>query len=228
MDERQGTLLSHLIEEYVETIEPVGSKLLAEKYEMSVSPATIRNDMAVLEEEGYLSQPHISAGRVPTERAYRYWIAHGEAKPVERKERSMYERVWHEDGEAASFKAIARALSEASENAVVVAFSPEDFYYTGLSALFAQPEFEEQGYAVSLAKVIDHLDQILGRLVKEMSEHQTFLGSDNPFGDACGFVGASYSGKAKQKGCIGILGPLRMHYPRNIARIRLISEIING
>jgi len=228
MDERQGTLLSHLIEEYVETIEPVGSKLLAEKYEMSVSPATIRNDMAVLEEEGYLSQPHISAGRVPTERAYRYWITHGEAKPVERKERSMYERVWHEDGEAASFKAIARALSEVSENAVVVAFSPEDFYYTGLSALFAQPEFEEQGYAVSLAKVIDHLDQILGRLVKEMSEHQTLLGSDNPFGDACGFVGTSYSRKAKQKGCIGILGPLRMHYPRNIARIRLISELINS
>ena len=114
MDERQGTLLSHLIEEYVETIEPVGSKLLAEKYEMSVSPATIRNDMAVLEEEGYLSQPHISAGRVPTERAYRYWIAHGEAKPVERKERSMYERVWHEDGEAPNFKANARPPASAS------------------------------------------------------------------------------------------------------------------
>ncbi|MEW6610299.1 MAG: hypothetical protein AB1352_01555 [Patescibacteria group bacterium] len=228
MDARQGILLNHLIEEYVETTEPVGSKLLAKKYEMAVSPATIRNDMVILEEEGYLRQPHISAGRVPTERAYRYWIEHSEVKPVERHERTMYERLWADVDEVVRFKSLARALSDEAENAVVIALGEDDFYYTGLSALFAQPEFEEQGYTVSLAKVIDHLDQILGELVKEREGPQTLLGSDNPFGNACGFVGTTYVRKPRQRGCIGILGPLRMHYPRNIARMRFIAELING
>jgi len=73
-DERKLQVLRAIIEDYIETEEPVGSKALAERHQLGVSPATIRNDMAVLEEEGYIAQPHTSAGRVPTDKGYRLFV----------------------------------------------------------------------------------------------------------------------------------------------------------
>jgi len=74
MNPRQEKILSAVIEEYTQTAIPVGSSILAQKYKFKVSPATIRNDMTALEEDGYLYQPHISAGRIPTDKGYRYFV----------------------------------------------------------------------------------------------------------------------------------------------------------
>ncbi|MEJ5915316.1 heat-inducible transcriptional repressor HrcA [Pseudokineococcus sp. 1T1Z-3] len=73
-DERRLAVLRAIVEDYVATREPVGSKVLVERHSLGVSPATIRNDMAVLEEEGYIAQPHTSAGRVPTDKGYRAFV----------------------------------------------------------------------------------------------------------------------------------------------------------
>ena len=73
-DERRLAVLRAIVEDYVSTREPVGSKNLVERYQLGISPATIRNDMAVLEEEGYITQPHTSAGRVPTDKGYRLFV----------------------------------------------------------------------------------------------------------------------------------------------------------
>ena len=73
-DERRLAVLRAIVEDYVSTREPVGSKVLVERHNLGVSPATIRNDMAVLEEEGYIAQPHTSAGRVPTDKGYRLFV----------------------------------------------------------------------------------------------------------------------------------------------------------
>ena len=74
MDTRSMKILSAIVDEYIRTGEPVGSKALAEKPDISVSSATIRNTMAALEQEGYLDHPHTSAGRVPTYKGYRFYI----------------------------------------------------------------------------------------------------------------------------------------------------------
>lgn len=74
MEERKLEVLRAIVEDYVSTQEPVGSKALAERHHIGVSPATIRNDMAVLEDEGYITQPHTSAGRVPTDKGYRLFV----------------------------------------------------------------------------------------------------------------------------------------------------------
>src|ERR1700759_3103408 len=73
-DERRLAVLRAIIEDYVSTQEPVGSKALVERHGLGVSPATVRNDMAALEEEGYIAQPHTSAGRVPTDKGYRLFV----------------------------------------------------------------------------------------------------------------------------------------------------------
>ncbi|WP_407317361.1 heat-inducible transcriptional repressor HrcA [Isoptericola halotolerans] len=73
-EERRLEVLRAIVEDYVTTREPVGSRVLTERHRLGVSPATIRNDMAALEEEGYIAQPHTSAGRVPTDAGYRLFV----------------------------------------------------------------------------------------------------------------------------------------------------------
>ncbi len=73
-EDRRLAVLRAIVEDYVSTEEPVGSKALVERHGLGVSPATVRNDMAVLEEEGYITQPHTSAGRVPTDKGYRMFV----------------------------------------------------------------------------------------------------------------------------------------------------------
>ena len=71
---RRLLVLRAVVEDYIRSQEPVGSNAIARKHDLGVSSATVRNDMAALEDEGYLTQPHTSAGRVPTEKGYRYFV----------------------------------------------------------------------------------------------------------------------------------------------------------
>src|SRR5690349_7486881 len=73
-EERRLAVLRAIVEDYVQTQEPVGSKALVERHGLGVSPATVRNDMAVLEEEGFITQPHTSADRIPTDKGYRLFV----------------------------------------------------------------------------------------------------------------------------------------------------------
>jgi heat-inducible transcriptional repressor len=93
LDDRKLDVLRAIVEDYVATQEPVGSKMLVERHHLQVSPATVRNDMAVLEEEGYIRQPHTSAGRVPTDRGYRLFVDKlSTIKPLSPAERRAIER----------------------------------------------------------------------------------------------------------------------------------------
>ncbi|MEV6306699.1 heat-inducible transcriptional repressor HrcA [Actinoplanes sp. NPDC051861] len=93
LDDRKLEVLRAIVEDYVETREPVGSKSLVERHQLGVSPATVRNDMAVLEEEGYIRQPHTSAGRVPTDAGYRLFVDRlTRIKPLSPAERRAIER----------------------------------------------------------------------------------------------------------------------------------------
>lgn len=92
LDERKLAVLRAIVEDYVSTNEPVGSKALAERHNLKVSPATVRNDMAALEEEGYITQPHTSAGRVPTDKGYRLFVDRlSQVKPLSGAERRAIE-----------------------------------------------------------------------------------------------------------------------------------------
>jgi heat-inducible transcriptional repressor len=92
LDERKLAVLRAIVEDYVSTTEPVGSKSLVDRHHLDVSPATIRNDMAVLEEQGYIVQPHTSAGRVPTDKGYRLFVDRmSGVKPLSAAERRAIE-----------------------------------------------------------------------------------------------------------------------------------------
>jgi heat-inducible transcriptional repressor len=92
LDDRKLTVLRAIVEDYVSTTEPVGSKSLVDRHHFDVSPATIRNDMAVLEEQGFIAQPHTSAGRVPTDKGYRLFVDRlSSVKPLSAAERRAIE-----------------------------------------------------------------------------------------------------------------------------------------
>ena len=92
LDERKLAVLRAIVEDYVSTTEPVGSKSLVDRHGLDVSPATIRNDMAVLEDQGFIAQPHTSAGRIPTEKGYRLFVDRlSSVKPMSAAERRAIE-----------------------------------------------------------------------------------------------------------------------------------------
>src|SRR3712207_8916321 len=81
MDDRKAAILRAIVAEYIETAQPVGSGHVARQPGLAVSPATVRNEMAVLEREGYLVHPHTSAGRIPTDKGYRFFVDHLRTPP---------------------------------------------------------------------------------------------------------------------------------------------------
>lgn len=100
MDDRKLQILGAIVEDYVSTREPVGSKNLIERHELGVSAATVRNDMSVLEEEGLIAQPHTSAGRIPTDKGYRAFVDHVAAvKPLSSPERRAIQSFLEDAGD---------------------------------------------------------------------------------------------------------------------------------
>lgn len=97
LEERRLAVLRAIVEDYVATHEPVGSKALVERHSLGVSPATIRNDMAALEEEGFIAQPHTSAGRIPTDQGYRLFVDRlATVKPLSAAERKAIQQFLEE------------------------------------------------------------------------------------------------------------------------------------
>ena len=123
LTERQSRILELVISEFVEGAEPVGSQFIAGRYDLGVSPATIRNEMAELEREGYLGHPHTSSGRVPTDKGYRIYVERlmrEEQVPWEAQQTIRHQFHQVEGGQDAWAHLAASVLAQAAENAAVV------------------------------------------------------------------------------------------------------------
>ncbi|MDD5043214.1 MAG: hypothetical protein PHD51_00920 [Patescibacteria group bacterium] len=227
---RQKTLLNLIIDEYVRTAEPVGSKSLASRSKLNFSPATLRNEMAGLEKDGYIHQPHTSAGRVPTEKGFNFYIKNFLREiDLTKEEKKTVEKILHETGRPHSelLKAMAKALAELSGTAVIVGFEPRNFYYTGIANLFSQPEFRDYNLVCDISLVIDQLDEGFDKIFKEIDDIHIFLGKENPFAENCGSVLAKYN-LDDTEGVLGILGPMRMNYSANYSLLKYTRELINN
>ncbi len=220
LNSRKNGLLQSIIKEHIISAQPVGSKFLVEKCGFDLSPATIRNEMAELEREGYIYQPHTSAGRVPTEKAYKMHVEN----LVPKKMKAGIDLGKAEDPDS-SLKKLAKALAELTGETVFIAFSKNDLYYTGLSNLFSKPEFSERDIVLDISEVIDAMDEVLHKLVEEWDEIEgipkgegikVLVGTDNPFMPICSSVVMKYDIRHKE-GILGALGSMRMDYERIIS-----------
>jgi heat-inducible transcriptional repressor len=223
MEKRKEQILNIIIEEHIKTGYPVGSGVLVEKYHLHFSPATVRNEMSSLEEEGFIAQPHTSAGRIPTEKAYKKYINELNSKNLPDNEKKEIENVLINKDEI-SLKEIAKIISRLSGNAVFLAFHRHNLYYTGISNLFQQPEFRELNLIVDISTVIDSMDEIVNKIFDKLdTDRQILIGSENPFGDFCSTIIIKYK-LNDNIGIFGILGPMRMDYEKNIALVDFVNE----
>jgi len=234
MKDRKSALISAIIEEHVASGQTVASKAIVDNHDFSLSPATIRNEMGTLEKDGYIYQPHTSAGRIPTEKGWKFYIENF-LKDVEldKKHKQVLDQALAVQGLTyeSIIKNVAKGLAELSKDAVFVGFGPDNFYYTGLSHLFKKPEFQDIDLVRHMSEVVDHLDEVVKDMFDEIEEIQVMVGSDNPFGKECSSIVGKYKYGDDQVGLFGILGPMRMDYDNNLALLKYakqkFSESIN-
>jgi len=227
MEDRQKNLLKYIIEEHIKTAAPVSSSLMAEKYFPELSSATIRNEMAALEEAGYIVQPYTSAGRIPTLIGFKHYVENLDAdETLSAKDENNLDKL-DLSGDRENIKSLAKKLAELSNDAVVVGFSPFDVYYTGLSNLFSQPEFVDSGLVHSMSQVIDSLDNVMEQFFQTAGDDsEIMLGDDNPFGQDCSAV-VSKMVFSDGEIVMMILGPMRMDYSRNLNLVDYIQKKLN-
>ena len=250
---RQKEVLFAIIEEYAETAAPVGSVTLAKLF--GVSSATIRSEMARLEEFGLLVQPHTSAGRVPTDSGYRLYVNSltenmnsTQETPDSFKLATSYPRLLSDgraDRESHAIKlriesqkradfAIRGAVDSLVEltGNLGLATIGDQLYLAGMSRLFTQPEFMDTARVQNVAKLLDNLEPWL----KEAAPGEPlniFIGEENPIGKTSevSLIISKFRSPYSDNSYIGVLGPTRQNYGRVMSLVRragnMLEEVCN-
>ena len=220
-------MLESIIREFIRTAEPVGSVAVVQKYGIAASPATIRNDMSELEEAGLIRQPHTSAGRIPTSAAYQFYVDNclRQVDLPKQEEQALRKAQSSHDSSRDLMKQIAKIIADFSEEGVFLAFGKRDLYYTGLANLFSQPEFLDPRLVQTLSMVIDRLDEAIVEIFDSMpNDVKVFIGEKHSFGRHCSVIAARYEMNNVGAGIFGLLGPTRMDYDLNVARIKYVRD----
>lgn len=227
MDKRKELILNTIIKEHIRTGVPTGSEVLVNKYKLNISPATARNEMVWLENEGYIAQPHTSAGRIPTEKAYNFYIQNLKEEKINDLEKKELDKAFNNYDEI-EFKQASKIMANFSGLAIFWAFHRHNLYYTGISNLLQQPEFMQSNLIYDISAVIDRVDEIIDDIFDSIgNEIQILVGSKNPFGNFCSTILVKYK-RGDNIGMFGILGPIRMNYEKNMAIVKFVNEKINN
>lgn len=236
---RQTSLLKTIIDEYIQTAGAVGSENLDKKYNLGISPATIRNEMVSLTKAGFLRKPHTSAGRVPTPKAMKFYID----QLMEEKQMSLVdevkakEEVWDSRDKIDDLMDEAtRALANRTRSLAVAAIKDkkDKFWHAGHSYIFSNPEFAEVSTCQSLFSIFEEFDK-LDRLFFGLSSTSPL---DVLFGEELGWpelmptgIVATHFTVQGKPGALGIIGPARSDYSTVIPILRyfgnLIQEVAN-
>ena len=233
--DRRLEILRAIVDEYVETQEPVGSKAIAGKRALGISPATIRNEMAVLEEEGFIAQPHTSAGRIPTDRGYRLFVDKlSTVKPLSTAERRAIETFLegaHDLDDVV--KRSAKLLAEITKQVAVVKYpNIGDSHGRELMAISGTANLARSGedLGATLSPILEALEEqvVLLRLLSDAhpTVHVT-IGSEQEDTSlqTTSLVTVGY-GADPSLGSLGVLGPTRMDYAGSISAVSAVARYV--
>ena len=239
LTQRQVEILKSLIEEYIETAEPVGSETLEKKHNMSASPATIRNEMVRLTDLGYLKKPHISAGRIPTPMAMKFYVKQlmKEKELSVTEEVALKEKVWDlRDKENDFLKQVTRALADKTKALAVTTTDDGSFFCAGYANILDMPEFFDIDLTKALLAFVDESDYMRTLFSGEIDDGEIHILLEDELGPKLngpyGFVFTRYQTPHHVTGEIGVLGPSRLNYNYIVPAVRyfgnLIEEIAKG
>jgi len=237
LNERKKKILEAIIRDYLHTAEPVGSRTIWRSYMPELSPATIRNEMADLEASGFITQPHTSAGRIPTDLGYRYYVDHlMKTRPLTPKEeeiiRENFKKASNELEEV--LHQALKALSCLLEYASVIATLGNKIriYSRGLSHMLKQPEFTDLRFTRKIIETLEEEDLIAALVKNYTAPHEItiHIGHENYFKEVkeLSVVMGSYQIKNYITGGLGVIGPTRMSYARTVSILKRISQYLEG
>ncbi len=229
--ERQGKILNSLIKDYIDLAEPISSEFLEKEHDFGICPATIRIEMQKLTDKGYLLQPHTSAGRVPTDKGYRFFVDRLIGKEeLGFEDISEFEKTLNEEGQDIFRFAdhLVKTLAETSSNFSLLHLLNEDISWKeGWGEVIRQPEFKERDFIAGFNDFLEDFEKGIDNLGLD-SEIKIFIGKEIPFSKARDFsimVSRCRLPKGKE-GIVSILGPKRMAYDRNINLINSLTELL--
>jgi len=235
MTERQMAILAAIIEQYAEVAAPVGSITLAKLF--GVSSATIRSEMARLEEMGLIMQPHTSSGRVPTDQGYRLYVNQiteataGELPQLDRSARAIEARVnTHGDSTTRAIRSAVDSLVDLTQN-LGLATIGDQLYINGIANLFSQPEFIRGNHVQAVARLLDNLEPWL-REAAPNEPLNVYIGAENPIGKTSGasLIISRFRSPYSDRSYIGVLGPTRQSYSKVMRLVRhagaMLEEVL--
>jgi len=235
VDERKKMILKAVVDTYIQSAEPVGSKTLAGRPGLDLSSATLRNEMAALESMGLLEQPHTSAGRVPTPNGYRIYVDElmqkhdltaGEQDTLDQVKKLRMAEL------DSLLSRAGRIIAELTRTVTVAAAGPsfreEQVYVSGEANLFDYPEFQDLLRARRTLEYIteQRADLIRQTPVWERDGVRVVIGPENAAAELsdASVLMAVYPMGGGMKGTIGVVGPTRMDYSRMVSRLGYFAE----
>ena len=231
MTERQIAILAAIIEQYAEVASPVGSVTLAKLF--GVSSATVRSEMAKLEDMGLIAQPHTSAGRVPTDQGYRFYVnrltetASELPLQLDRSARAIEARVAAQADRAdRAIRSAVDSLVDLTQN-LGLATIGDQLYMSGIGNLFSQPEFLHGSHVQNVAKLLDNIEPWL-REAAPNEPLNVYIGSENPIGRNSGasLIVSRFRSPYSDRSYIGVLGPTRQSYARVMHLVRQTGAML--
>ena len=232
---RQNQILIAIVEQYAEVASPVGSNILAKLF--NVSSATIRADMAELEKMGLITQPHTSAGRIPTDKGYRYYVNRvSEISSMDklvsnnerRAERAISARVIGGGLPQQTIRNAVDTMVELTHN-LGLATIGDQLYMSGLSNLLGQPEFMHTDSVQEVAKLLDNLEPWLLETAPN-EPINVYIGSENPIGRSagCSLIISRFRSPYSDRSYVGMLGPTRQSYRDVMSLVKRTGELLEG
>jgi heat-inducible transcriptional repressor len=236
LSDRQKRILSAVVKEFTDTAVPVGSKHLVKKYDFDLSPATLRNEMNDLEENGYLFQPHTSAGRIPSDKGYRYFVENimpdrDLSKADQKKMQAELLKLKAKNTRLE--RTAAKLLSSLSGNlAITGAIGKDEFFDFGMRGLMDEPEFREMDDLCRLAETLDFIDERVDQLIGKLRDNEVkiYIGKENPIKEIsnCSMMVTPYRTKSGEKGILALIGPKRMRYAKNKSLIQYMKKLLGS
>ncbi|MDD4410034.1 MAG: hypothetical protein PHW52_05285 [Candidatus Pacebacteria bacterium] len=235
LTERQGEILKTLVKEYIRTAEPVSSGFLASKYDFGLCSSAIRIEMQNLIQLGYLEQPHTSAGRIPTDKAYRFFV-NEMVEEVERNKHTKIEKIiediiMKDIEDSFRFAAdLSKILSQESSSFIIVHYPERDVSWkSGLDEIVKIPEFSDQGFVSEFLCLIDDFETKMIEL-EPGQEIKIYIGEEIPVlkSNNISIICSEINSQNEEKVNIALVGPRRMNYMKNISLIKNLNKILKG
>ncbi len=236
LSERQGKILALIVQEYIKTAVPVSSSSITKSFKKDISSATIRNEMLGLEKIGFLLKPHVSAGRIPSDAGYRYFIDNllrNKSLTEDDQKTLQVEMLKLKAQNTRLSRTLAKTLSTSSR---CLAFSglieKKEYYDFGMNTLMNDPEFNELDEVSRISASLDIIDEKMDKLLSQLKDGETriFIGEENPIEEIrkCSMIVSPYRLENGERGVLAIIGPKRMEYSKNKNLIDFVKGFFNS